>query len=427
MTAQIQPSSNIFGLPIRSQFPIFEHSLQHRAKPLIFLDSAASSQKPTCVIDRLSNYLKYEHANVHRGAYALSANATDAYEAVRKTAADFIGATETRSIIFTKGTTESINLAAFSLEDHFNEGDSILLTILEHHSNIVPWQILAKRRKLNLYFADIAIDGSLDLDDFRSKVLEHKPKLISCTLLANALGTVTPVEKIADIAKEAAALLLLDAAQLAAHEDIDVRRLGCDFLVFSSHKLYGPTGAGVLFASDRALNLMQPVFGGGNMISSVTTVGSEWADPPQKFEAGTPAIAEVLGMGTALEFLSNLKLLGLAAFEYGIFKEFLEALRREPGVQLYGPLAPQSECGKSVECAQTSIITFNVESVHPHDFATVADEFNLQLRAGHHCAQPLMSRLGLQSTARISIAAYSDTDQIEPLLEAIRYARKVFG
>lgn len=415
-------NSQLFGAPLREQFPIFKHSQQLRGKPLNFLDSAASSQKPYAVINRVQNYLSYEHANVHRGAYALSANATESYEAARDVAAKFIGAKSSNNIIFTKGTTESINLAVLALQDFFVEGDSIVLTMLEHHSNIVPWQILAKRKKLALHFAKISTHGVLDLDDYCLKVKENKPKLVAFTMMANAIGSVTPVQEMIDIAKQSGALVLLDSAQYSAHAAIDVHKLGCDFLAFSSHKLYGPTGAGVLYASDLALSHMDVVFGGGDMISTVTIEKSEWAEPPQKFEAGTPAIAEVIGMATALEFLGDLIAKGLGSFENSVFEAFLEALRKEKQVEIYGPSALISGRSK-----QTSIIAFNVKGVHPHDFATVADQFSVQLRAGHHCAQPLLSYMGLAATARISFGAYSDIDQIEPLLEAIRYASKVFG
>ena len=414
--------SNLFGAPLREKFPIFAHSLQQYGKPLCFLDSAASSQKPIEVIERVRKYLSFEHSNVHRGAYELSAAATEAYEAARVVSAKFIAAKSSQNIIFTKGATEAINLAVLSLQDFFKEGDSILVTLLEHHSNIVPWQILAKRKKLNLNFVEISDSGSIDLEDYRTKVLQTKPKVVAFTMLANAIGTATAVAEMTEIAKAAGALVLLDAAQYAAHQAIDVESLGCDFLAFSSHKLYGPTGAGLLYASDRALSHMEPVYGGGDMITSVSTVKSEWAEAPQKFEAGTPAIAEILGMATALEFLGELIAGGLASYEENIFEVFFEALNKEAGVELYGPRT-QSNSRHS----QTSIITFNIKDVHPHDFATIADQFNVQIRAGHHCAQPLLNRLGLQSTARVSFAAYSDTDQLEPLLESIRHARKVFG
>ncbi len=417
----------LFGKELRKQFPIFSlatgqelgqnPSESKKYSGLCYLDSAASAQKPKVVIDEITEYLSHHHANVHRGAYRLSADATERFETVRKKVAAFISCASERNIIFTKGATDSINLAAYSIEDQLQPGDLILLSYLEHHSNIVPWQILAKRKNLKITFIEIKENGELDMADFKSKLSGLKPKVVSITALANAIGTLTPIEEIISESRKIQALTLVDASQYCAHKAIDVTKLGCDFLAFSSHKLYGPTGCGVLYCSDRALELMSPVYGGGEMISTVTTEGSTWADIPHRFEAGTPAIAEVIGFGPAVDFASEIIAAGVSDFEKKIFNEFYQAMQAIDGISLYGPGSDK----------QSSIITFNLKGIHPHDLASIADSFNVQIRAGHHCAQPLMARLGLNATARVSLACYSDNDQIAPLIEALKYAQKVFG
>jgi cysteine desulfurase/selenocysteine lyase len=407
----------LFGAAIRTEFPFFD-ALGNNGNNLAYLDNAASTQKPRQVIDRLMTYLSYEHANVHRGAYSLSAQATDNFEASRAVVAKFLNSKQAKNIVFTKGTTDSINLAAFSLVDYLKEGDLILLSYLEHHSNIVPWQILSKRMGLKLAFVEINQAGELDLKDFSRKLKELKPKIVSITALSNAIGTTTPIELLVSEAKEHAALVLVDAAQILAHKKLNVEELGCDFLAFSGHKLYGPTGCGVLYCSDRVLDLMVPVQGGGEMISTVSTEGSTWAKIPHRFEAGTPAIAEVIALGTAISFLSDLIEQGLHSFEQDLHSRFYSALNEQEGIKIYGP-GPASG-------NHSSILSFNLDGVHPHDLASIADSFNVQIRAGHHCAQPLMAKLGLQSSVRLSLACYSDRDHIDPLIAALNYARKVF-
>ncbi|MBN8549980.1 MAG: SufS family cysteine desulfurase [Deltaproteobacteria bacterium] len=404
------------GAEARKEFPIFSRHWQRR---LSYLDTAASSQKPSCVIDRLTCFYSEEHSNIHRGAYSLSAEATLRYEEARNAIAKLLSARDARSIVFTRGTTEGINLVAHSYEKFLKQGDSILLTLLEHHSNIVPWQLLAARKGLQIVFAEVTDAGELRLDDLEKKITQYRPKLIACTQLSNALGTLVPVEHIIACGHAVGAKVLVDAAQSIAHSSIDVGAMDADFLVFSGHKLYGPTGIGVLYAKPELLEAMDPFLGGGDMIREVTTSGSTWADIPSKFEAGTPPIAEAVALGTAVEFIRSIGLDSIKAYEAALFQKAFDLLSREPGVTLYGPITKQG--------AQASILSFNVKNTHAHDLSTVADTFNVQLRAGHHCAMPLLQRLGIGSSARISLGVYSTEDDFPPLLEAIRHARDLFS
>ena len=405
------------GLAARAEFPIFS---LHHDKPLAYLDTAASSQKPAAVIDRLTVYLGTENANIHRGAYALSARATEHYEEVRRKAAAFLGAESERCIVFTRGSTEGINLVSRAFEGYFEPGDAVLLTLLEHHSNIVPWQLLAQRRGLKVVFADIHDNGLLNMQDFRRKLLASKAKLVAVTQLANSLGVVTPLSEIIELSHQHGAKVLVDAAQSAAHMSVSVQALNCDFLVFSGHKIYGPTGCGVLYAKEELLSRMEPFQGGGEMIERVTVDGSSWAPYPRKFEAGTPAIAEVIALGTALDFVSAVGLSRIAEHERSLTEHAWERLKGENDVELYGP-GPQNGL-------QSAIVSFNLKGVHGHDLATIADEkFNVQFRSGHHCAQPALKRLGLNSSARISFGIYSDIQDLDALLAALRHARKIFA
>lgn len=405
------------GESIRRYFPIFSSAAGVQGRALSYLDSAASSQKPVGVIERLAHYLSHEHANVHRGAYALSAQATVNYENARARVAKFIQAPSLKGLIFTRNTTESINLVAHAWENSFKEGDAILLTILEHHSNIVPWQLLAKRRKLRLEYVDVSQSGALNLEDFSAKLKKTKPKLLSLAQVSNSIGTVLPVAEMISQAHQAGCRVLVDAAQSVAHGVVNVAELGCDFLAFSGHKVYGPTGIGVLYASEEMLNHMEPFQGGGEMIEAVAVEGSTWAEPPHKFEAGTPAIGEAIALESALDFLDSVGREQVQRYEKDLFAQAFALMLAEPGVTLYGPATKGGE--------QAPIISFNVDKVHPHDLATIADGFNVQIRAGHHCAMPALKRLGLKSTARASIGVYSCLDDFKALLEAIRHARKI--
>lgn len=405
------------GLDIRQHFPIFSTGELH------YLDSAASTQKPRAVIDRISRYLSFEHANIHRGAYRLSAEATENYDQSKRKVAGFLGAPDERSIIFTKGTTEAVNLAAQSFQDNLSEGDVILLTLLEHHSNIVPWQLLAARKKLKIVFADITDNAELDHEDFYRKLEQYKPKLAAFTAVANSFGSCTDLRQVISESKRAGARTFVDAAQAVQHLKLNVAELQPDFLAFSGHKLYGPTGIGALYVNPEIWNLLIPYQGGGDMISNVTVDGSEWAEFPQKFEAGTPPIAEAIALGTAIDFISAVGLEKIRDFEHKLFCRAWELLSSVKGVRLYGPAV---KCGPE-NAPQCSIISFNLEGVHAHDLSTVADSFGVQIRAGHHCAIPALKRLDIPSSARASIGVYSDISDFEALAKAIEKARSLFA
>ncbi len=404
---------SIFGENIRADFPIFRDG-----ERLAYLDTAASSQKPECVIRCLTDFLSHSYANIHRGAYALSMKATELYEEARSIAAKFVNAEDASNIVFTKGATEGLNLITHALEDELRAGDYVLLTELEHHANLVPWQMLAKRKGIKLSFAKVDDNGSLDLGDTEEKIKTFKPKIVSCTYISNAFGSVYPISEIATLAHKAGALMVLDAAQAAAHIKLDVQKLGIDLAAFSGHKAYGPTGIGVLYGKAEVLDRMQPFLGGGDMIEKVTLDGFTYVAAPSRFEAGTPPIAEAVALGEALKYLMNLGLDKVENYEEELFNQAWQRLSKEKGLILYGPA--------NAKKPQTSIISFNLEGVHPFDLATVMDDFNVQIRVGHHCAMPAMERFGLSATARLSLGIYSSMDDIEQLIKAINYAKKLF-
>lgn len=384
-----------------------------------YLDSAATSQKPAQVIESLRHTLVHCNANVHRGAYRLSALASDLYEQSRIKIARYIGATSERSLVFVRGATEGINLIAHSAEHLFASGDSIMVSLLEHHSNIVPWQMLAKRRGLKLVFCDITPDGRLDVSDFKAKLKEARPKLVAITQLANSLGTVTPIEELVKLAQQQGAMVLVDGAQGAPHLGVDVEKLGCDFYVFSGHKIYGPTGIGVLYGRMERLEQLEPFQGGGDMISYVSVEGSGWADIPQRFEAGTPAFPEAIALGAAIDFLGRFSRDEMDRHERALVQDAAAMLRGEEGITLHGPVTTGGE--------QRTVVSFSIDGVHPHDFATIADTHNVQIRAGNHCAMPTLRRLGLQATVRMSFGVYSCTEDLFAVQTAIREARQMFA
>ena len=402
------------GSSIREQFPIFS---RHGRPALAFLDTAASSQKPSVVLNRLHGFLAYEHANIHRGAYSLSGDATRNYEEARSRIAAFVGAPSAASIIFTKGATEAINLVAYSSRCFFETGDAVMVSLLEHHSNFVPWQLLAKKNGLQVIFTGIKSNASIDIDAVCRQLKQGKPRLLAITMLSNAFGSVIPVKQLIEVAHDNGCLVLLDAAQAAAHIRLDVKDLDCDFLVFSGHKVYGPTGIGVLYGKQELLNQMEVFESGGGMIQSVTKEETTFAEAPYKFEAGTPPIAEAIALGTAVEFLQQIGLDKVADHETRLLGRAVELLAAEDQVTIYGPGLQNNQ--------QASIVSFNVAGVHPHDLATFADSFNVQIRAGHHCAMPALKELGLHSTARASLGVYSTEDDLLSLLEAIRQAKRV--
>lgn len=398
---------------VRKEFPIFETSA--RGKPLVYLDSAATSQKPRSVIDRMISFYETENANVHRGIYELAEKATDAYENARAACARLIGAHE-RSIVFTRGTTESINLVRFTwAKENIHEGDEILVTQMEHHSNLVPWQLLARETGAVLKAIPIDDDAQLRMD-LLGELLTDRTKLVAVTLMSNVIGTVNPVREIADAAHAVGARILVDAAQAAPHMRVDVKDLDADFLAFSAHKMCGPTGAGILFGREDLLEEMPPFHGGGEMIREVWADRATWNEIPYKFEAGTPAIAQVVGMGAGIEYLESLGLDAVHEHEQDVASYALERLSAA-GATVYGPASTDRRGG---------VVSFNVPEVHPHDLATILDQEGLCIRAGHHCCQPLMRHLGVPATARASFYVYNTRDDVDVLVDAVEKSKGWF-
>jgi cysteine desulfurase/selenocysteine lyase len=398
---------------LREEFPLLGTTVHGR--PLVYLDSAATSQKPRSVIRRITRYYERENANIHRGVYALSAEATAEYDRVRAQVARFLGAAP-EEIVFTRGTTEAINLVASSWGGAFlRPGDEIVVTAMEHHSNLVPWQLAAERTGAALRVAPVTDAGELDLDAFAA-LLNERTKLVAAVHVSNALGTINPVRRIADLAHAAGAVVLVDGAQSAPHLAVDVAALGCDFFAFSGHKLYGPTGIGALYGRRALLERMPPWQGGGDMIERVEYERSTWAPVPQKFEAGTPHIAGVAGLGAALEFVERTGLDAMAAHEHELLAYATERVREVPGLRVIGT-APM----------KAAVLAFTLEGAHPHDVGTILDRAGIAIRAGHHCCQPLMRRLGVPATARASFACYNTDEEIGKLVDALRKVREVFG
>ncbi|WP_395674019.1 SufS family cysteine desulfurase [Inquilinus sp.] len=399
---------------VRADFPILSRTVY--GKPLVYLDNAASAQKPRVVIDAESHVYEQEYANVHRGLHYLSGAATDAFEATREAVKRFINAASIKEIIYTRGTTEAINLVAQSYGRAFlKEGDEIIVSVLEHHSNIVPWQLLAQEKGLVLKVAPIDDDGNFLLDEFE-KLLSPRTKLVSITYMSNALGTIVPVKAVIDRAHAVGAKVLLDAAQAITHMPVDVQALGCDFLAFSGHKLYGPTGIGILYGREALLEAMPPWQGGGEMIRTVSFSGTTFAELPAKFEAGTPAIAQTIALKAAIDYVTALGLDTIAAHERDLLDYGVERLSHIPGLTIVGRARERA-----------SIISFAMDCAHPHDIGTVIDQAGVAVRAGHHCAQPLMERLQLPATARASFALYNTKAEIDVMAEALGKVVKLFG
>ncbi|MCZ6454455.1 MAG: cysteine desulfurase [Alphaproteobacteria bacterium] len=399
---------------VRADFPILTRTM--RGKPLVFLDSAASAQKPRQVIDAMRDVYEREYANVHRGLYEISEAVTARYEGVRETIRGFINAAHTHEIIFTRNATESINLVAASYGRAFlEEGDEIIISELEHHSNIVPWQMLRDEKGVVLRVAPISDDGELVMSEFE-KLLGSRTKLVALAHMSNVLGTILPVAEITRLAHAAGAKVLLDGCQSVTHMPVDVREIGCDFYVFSGHKLYGPSGIGVLYAREDLLEAMPPYMGGGDMIASVTFEKTTWAKLPHKFEAGTPAIAQAIGLGAAIDYVSALGLEQIGAHEQDILNYGTQQLSSIDGLHLVGT-AP----------AKASVLSFTLDCAHPHDIATVIDRTGVAVRAGHHCAQPLMARLDIPATVRASIGMYNTRADIDVLVTALGEVLEIFG
>ncbi len=399
---------------IRADFPAVEREI-HSGVSLVYLDSAATAMKPLPVIQAVQEYDSEYSASVHRGLHTLSERATQAYESARERIARFVGAADPACIVFTRGTTESINLVAESWGGTFlGPGDEVLLTLLEHHSNLVPWQMLARKRGLTLKFVDVTDDGRLDLESF-DRQFSDRVRLVAITATSNVLGTIPPLDQIAARVRDCGAKLLVDAAQGVVHRPIDVTAPSVDFLTFSAHKLYGPTGLGVLYARREHLEAMPPMLGGGNMVLRVDLEGADWNEIPWKFEAGTPPIAQAIGLGAAIDYLGRFDRSALSAHEEALTHYAWRILSELEGVRLLGP-DPHN-------VGRAGILSFLVEGIHPHDLAQLLDRDGVAIRAGHHCAMPLHHRLGLPASARASLALYNNAADIDRLAVAIERAR----
>jgi len=399
---------------IRADFPILSEKMN--GNDLVFLDSAASAQKPRQVLDAILHTYETSYANVHRGAYRLSALATDAFEASREKVRAFVNAERAEEIIFTRNATEAINLVAASHGRAFlKEGDEVLLTHMEHHSNIVPWQLLRDATGIVIKVAPIDDHGNLLMADFNALVTE-RTRLIAVTHVSNALGTIVPVDEICQMARERGIVTVIDGSQGAPHLPVDVQDIGCDFYVFTGHKVYGPSGIGVLYGRAERLDAMPPYQGGGEMIRTVTFEKSTYADIPHKFEAGTPNIVGAIGLGAALDYVSAIGRERIAANEAGLLAYGMDRLAQVPGLRLIGTAQ-----------RKTAVMSFIVEGVHAHDVGTILDSEGIAIRSGHHCAQPVMDRFGLTATARASLGIYSTRDDIDALVAGLGKVREVFG
>ena len=392
---------------IRAQFPIL--SRQVNGKPLVYLDSGASAQKPDCVINAMSDFMRTSYANVHRGLHTLSNEATNTFEDARKATENFINANE-GEVVFTKGATEALNLLAYTLGQSLVPGDEIVITELEHHANIVPWQMLAMRSGAVVKWAKINDDGALNLEHFKS-LLSEKTKIVSFAHISNVLGTRLPIKEMANMAHEIGAKVIIDGSQGIVHEKVDVKDIDCDFYVFSSHKLYGPSGIGVLYGKFAELNKLPPFLGGGEMIETVTQEGVTFNEPPFRFEAGTPPITEAVGLKSAIDWISAQDRDAIHAHENELLIAATEAIRKNNRVKILGETIDKA-----------AILSFVVDGVHPHDISQILDKYGVAIRAGHHCAQPLMTRMGVNASARASFAAYNTLQEVEIFAKSLEKA-----
>lgn len=400
---------------VKRDFPILN---QPGDLPLAFLDSAASSQKPQAVIDALVNYYSATNSNVHRGVYKLAVAADAAYDAAREQVAIFINSAESDECIYTRGTTEAVNLVATSWGgENLEPGDLVLVTEMEHHSNFVPWQMIAEERGARIESVRVTADGHLDREHL-TELLAQSPKLLAITQVSNVLGTINPIKEITAEAHVAGAIVFIDAAQSAPHMAIDVQDLDVDFLAFSAHKMLGPMGIGVLYGKRKLLEAMPPYQGGGSMIRKVTLERTTWADIPYKFEAGTPSVGDAVAFGAALTYLDDLGMDAVAEHEHALVVEAIRRLQVLPGLTVHGP---------GTDLPRAGVVSFDVDGIHPHDVAGLLDERGVAVRAGHHCAQPLMKALGATATTRASFYVYNTTDDIDLLIEGIEHAQHVFA
>ncbi len=402
---------------IRADFPILQRTVRG-GKPLVYLDSAATSQKPASVIEALAGFYRTSNANIHRGIYELSEEASVLYEEARAKIARFIGAARAEEVIFVRNTTEAINLVARVWgTTQLRPGDVVVTTILEHHSNIVPWHQLAAEHGITVRFVDIDDDGRLRLDQLEQLLRNEPVRLVTVTHVSNALGTINPIREIARLAHDAGALLLVDGAQSVPHLPVNVRELGADFLAFSGHKMLGPFGIGVLWARYELLQALPPFLGGGGMIRTVTTEGFTPGDVPARFEAGTPSVADAVALGAAIDYLEAIGMAEIRQHERSLLAYALPRLEEIPGIRLFGPVGDD----------RAGVISFTLGDVHPHDVAAILDQHGVAVRAGHHCTQPLMRRLGVVATTRASFYLYNHEGDVDRLVEALEEARRVFG
>ncbi|EGI0706166.1 cysteine desulfurase [Listeria monocytogenes] len=401
---------------IRADFPILAQEINE--KPLAYLDNAATSQKPKQVIEALTHYYEFDNANVHRGVHTLAARATDAYESARGKVAKFIHAREVAEIIFTRGTTSAINLVVDSYaEANIEAGDEIVISYLEHHSNLIPWQQLAKRKGAVLKYIELEEDGTISVEQAK-KTIGEKTKIVALAHVSNVLGTITPMKEIAAIAHQFGAVILVDGAQAVPHMEVDVVDLDADFYAFSGHKMMAPTGIGALYGKRELLDAMEPTEFGGEMIDFVELYDSTWKELPWKFEAGTPIIGGAIALGAAIDYLAEVGLANIHAHEQALASYAIEEMSKIEGITIYGPKDASKRCG---------LVTFNLEGAHPHDIATILDEDGIAIRAGHHCAQPLMKWLDLSSTARASFYIYNTKEEIDALIDGLKLTKEYFG
>lgn len=398
---------------VRKQFPIFDQEVN--GYPLIYLDSAATSHKPIPVIEEISRYYRSYNSNVHRGVHTLGNYATEGYEGAREKVRQFINAKSTKEIIFTRGTTTALNIIASSYaREVCSEGDEIVITPMEHHSNLIPWQMVAKHTGAQLKYIDLNEDGSLNMEDAKQKITTNT-KVVSCAHASNVLGTINPIKELAALAHKNGAVMVVDGAQSTPHMKVDVQDLGADFYTFSGHKMCAPTGIGVLYGKRELLEKMEPTEYGGEMIDTVGLYESTWKELPYKFEGGTPIIAGAIGLKAAIEFLEDIGLDNIAKHEHQLAEYALERLAHIEGFKLYGPKE------------RVGLVTFNLDDVHPHDLATVLDSYGIAVRAGHHCAQPLMKWLNVSATARASFYLYNTKEDIDTLVEGLQKTKEYFG
>jgi cysteine desulfurase/selenocysteine lyase len=403
---------------MRADFPIFNR--QVHGKRLVYLDSAATSQKPESVLQAVADYYRTSNANVHRGVYLLAEEATELYEVARRTVSDFIGAAGVEEVIFTRNASEAINLVAYAWgRKNVAPGDTVLITPMEHHSNFVPWQMLAGDRSADLAFADLTPDGQLDMESVDRVLATGRVKILAVAYVSNVLGTINPIPDLARRAHAAGALVLVDAAQAAPHMPLDVQKLGADFVAFTGHKMLAPMGIGVLWGREDVLDRMPPFLAGGEMIRRVSEDGTTWNDLPWKFEAGTPNVGGAVGLAAAIHYLQQLGMSSVRQHERDLASYALDRLSAMPDVTCYGPTNPDLRGG---------VLAFNVDDIHPHDLASIADrQDGVCIRAGHHCAQPLMKRIGVGSTSRASFYVYNDRSDVDALCDAIESARVIMG